>query len=874
MCRKLILLLIVFGVIAGLSSVASALPLIGEVVRSGGNSDTRDPIGFFDGSTPPLPTQAGGWTDGNYCFSDRTYTWANTPDEVDGAEYVRTFNTDKSSSVTYTVTFPIGATVLLTCDDRFDPPQDYVDNIVRDFAAPGEFTDTGWDVHVFGDSDPPGRQLSVYSAPVEQGTYVFHDQDSGSNNFYIIGALYPPVPVRKAYSPDPEDGSRTLPTGEVVGGYYMLLQFTAGYGATTHTAYFSDVEQEVIDRNLAVCLEDPPYPEMFETGYYVGLDDENIPEFARTPLDRGVTYYWVVDESNDTAAYPGDVWSFTIASEEAWGPTPEDGAELVSTNGTMTWNLGDLDPTGLTLTYDVYIGTDATAVADANVYDNPSVPEYMGYVGTESYDYADLDPETEHFWRVDTKLAITRPPFTPTITPGVVWSFTTGPPGIGGILREWWTGITGTAIADLTSDPRYPSSPDGSEIVDIFEGPTDVLNDYGSRIHGWLYVTQTGDYTFWIATDDNGELWLSTDMNPANASLISTTGSGGTGWADVRQFDDPDVTPSGPIHLEAGNMYYISGLMKEGGGGDNIAVAWECLDNGLDREVIPGSHLIPYAPVVAENPDPADRSPDAPLNVTLSWTAGIDQSTDTPYTTQHVYLGSDPVAVANATTASPEYMVSGPTGPNEYGPLSLSYYDQVYWRIDGVVASSGTVEYPGAVWTFQALPDPAQIPDANLKLWLKFEDDVLDSSGHGRHGTEMGGPTYVSGSDGQAIHLDGIDDWVEIEYGVGISGADPRTIAGWAKATTTAITVWTNIFGFTAPSAAGLHFDIEIVGDTDSTTAGFYGLHMNGDEYNILACDLEWHHLAATYDGTTVYMYAQGSRWPPSGQHRVLPRIG
>ena len=90
------------------------------------------------------------------------------------------------------------------------------------------------------------------------------------------------------------------------------------------------------------------------------------------------------------------------------------------------------------------------------------------------------------------------------------------------------------------------------------------------------------------------------------------------------------------------------------------------------------------------------------------------------------------------------------TGPNEYGPLSLSYYEQVYWRIDGVMSASGTVDYPGAVWTFKAIYDPGQVADPNLKLWYRFEDNVLDSSGHGRNGTEVGGPTYVDGADSLA----------------------------------------------------------------------------------------------------------------------------
>ncbi|MHC4744490.1 MAG: LamG domain-containing protein, partial [Planctomycetota bacterium] len=597
--------------------------------------------------------------------------------------------------------------------------------------------------------------------------------------------------VRRATGPNPADGSNAAPD-YYEDNVYMVLDYVPGYGATTHTAYFSDNFDDVNDRSSEHSLGSvPPWPALSEHAFVVGYDDPGIPEYARPPLVGGKTYYWCIDEFDGTDTWPGKVWSFTVMPKQAWGPTPADGEELVPPGGTMTWNLGDQDPTGYSLSYHVYIGTDSSAVAGVATGDTAS-PVYAGTVDTESFDYSDLEAETEHFWRVDTVLTMIRPPFLPTITKGDVWSFTTGPKGIGGILREWWNDIGGTdAIADLKNDPNYPANPDGSEIVDLFEGPTNIADNYGSRLHGWLYVQNTGYYTFWIATDNEGELWLSTDMTPGNARLVSYIYGA---WAGSRQFDDPDVTPSAPIHLEGGNMYYISGLMKEGAGGDNIAVAWEGPDSGGSREVIPGRYLKAYVPVMAENPHPAHRSRDADLDVTLSWDAGLDESTDSPYATQHVYVGSDPVAVANATTSSDEYM-GGPSGPNEYGPLSLDYLENVYWRVDGVSAESGTVVYPGSVWTFRATYDLGSVCDPNLKLWLAFEDDVLDSSGYARDGTAYGGPTYTDGVEGQAILFDGIDDYVNIEVPTGISGDAPRTIAGWAKASTTAISDWATVFG-------------------------------------------------------------------------------
>jgi len=633
--------------------------------------------------------------------------------------------------------------------------------------------------------------------------------------------------------------------------YYMILDYTPCAGAVSHTGYFSDNKADVDDRDPAHCLGSPPWPTIDEDAFVVGYDDPGIPEFARAPLVIGTTYYWCVDSWDGTRylpPYTWNTWSFTPIPRNTWGPNPADGEECVSIDSTCTWHLGDQDTTGYTLSYNVYCGTDEAAVA-AIATGSTIAPLYRGNVATATINLTGLEPETEYFWRVDTKLRRTVPPFPSTYTKGDVWSFSTGACCCGGILREWWTGIPGSSIADLTNDPNFPDNPDGREILSTFEGPTNVMDHYGSRLHGWLSVTRTGEYTFWIAADYRAELWLSADSNPANAALIAYIVSS---WGPCEW----DVYPgtSNPILLDGGRRYYISALMVENTGDDHIAVAWQGPDSGGVREVITGRHLEPYVPVFARNPYPPDRSAEIPLDVTLSWTAGIDQSTDSYYTRQDVYVGSDPVAVAEATTASPEYM-GGPTGPNEYGPLSLSYYEKVYWRVDGVEDASGTVSYPGAVWTFKAAYDPGEVCDPNLKLWLKFENNALDSSGRGNDGTEIGGPTYVPGTDGQAIHLDGIDDYVDMEYGIGISGTEPRTIAGWVKADTSAIPDWTNIFGFTGPSGNGRHFDIEVVGDTNSTTAGWYGVYMYGDEYDILPCDIEWHHLAAIYDGTNVYFY-------------------
>lgn len=164
--------------------------------------------------------------------------------------------------------------------------------------------------------------------------------------------------------------------------------------------------------------------------------------------------------------------------------------------------------------------------------------------------------------------------------------------GQGNLLREWWNGIGGVALSGLTSSPRYPDSPDGSDLITSFETPTNIANDYGTRVSGYIHAPVTGEYTFWIASDDNGELWLSTDDDPSNVSRIAHV----PGWTTSRQWTKYPEQRSAQISLEAGERYYVDALFKEAGGGDNLAVSWQY--PGQSQIVIDGAHLSLYSPPV------------------------------------------------------------------------------------------------------------------------------------------------------------------------------------------------------------------------------------------------------------------------------------
>ena len=170
---------------------------------------------------------------------------------------------------------------------------------------------------------------------------------------------------------------------------------------------------------------------------------------------------------------------------------------------------------------------------------------------------------------------------------------TPGPPRPvpGTIGREEWAKVPGTAVSDIP----LAQPPTTTGVLSSLEGPTDVADNYGDRIRGFLIAPQTGDYRFWVAGDDNCEFWLSPDEDPAHKQRLAYV----PGWTPTRQWTWYAAQASAPVALVAGQRYYLEVLHKEGGGGDNVAVTWQRPDGTGYGVPIPGAFLTPYAPVTS-----------------------------------------------------------------------------------------------------------------------------------------------------------------------------------------------------------------------------------------------------------------------------------
>ena len=186
------------------------------------------------------------------------------------------------------------------------------------------------------------------------------------------------------------------------------------------------------------------------------------------------------------------------------------------------------------------------------------------------------------------------------------------------------------------------------------------LDDYQSRIKGFIQVAVTGNYKFAMASDDGSEFWLSSDAMPTNkALLLKNAGYQGT------------LTTAANANrtFEAGKIYYFEVLHDEGGGGDFVQVAWSKPGDGANTFTdIPAANLMRFgmnfAPTLNAIIDPA------PVNVgagtqTINLTGISDGNSETVQNLTITATSSNPAIVSN--------LVVNPANLTTQTTASLSY---------------------------------------------------------------------------------------------------------------------------------------------------------------------------------------------------------
>ncbi len=160
----------------------------------------------------------------------------------------------------------------------------------------------------------------------------------------------------------------------------------------------------------------------------------------------------------------------------------------------------------------------------------------------------------------------------------------------GGLTRQVWNNIGGTSIPDLTGHPSYPNSPSSAGVITSFQGPTNIGNNYGTRIRGYLVAPETGTYTFTVTSDDASAVYLSPNAEQIHKQLICSV----PGNTLAAEFNKYVTQTSVALQLLAGAHYYVELLHKEGSSNDHFAVYWQTPSNS-NRTIVPGSALVQWA---------------------------------------------------------------------------------------------------------------------------------------------------------------------------------------------------------------------------------------------------------------------------------------
>lgn len=294
----------------------------------------------------------------------------------------------------------------------------------------------------------------------------------------------------------------------------------------------------------------------------------------------------------------------------------------------------------------------------------------------------------------------------------------------GFLKHEVYLNIPGVSVFDLFGSTKFPGSPDESNFLTAFDTRTvyadDSHDNFGARITGWITPTETGEYEFFLRSDDGAELQLSTDDNPANLQFIAEE----TDCCDAfLEASTGDLATSLPINLRAGQSYAIQVVQKEGGGGDYAQVAWRKVGDSTAAAAltpIPGAFL--STAIVPKGSITVDRQP---ANATVQ--EGRKGKFSVGITTTH-----GPVLVQWQLNGS---NIAGAVGESvEIGPVSLADSGtkiKAQISIPGATATTAEVAMAVVPDTFPPVPSAgALLKNGNQEVGITF-DEAVDAANLG-----------------------------------------------------------------------------------------------------------------------------------------------
>lgn len=378
----------------------------------------------------------------------------------------------------------------------------------------------------------------------------------------------------------------------------------SGLSATNITATSLTVNWNASSDNVSVTGYD-----VYQNGIKINAGLISGLSFAVTGLTQATAYNFTVvawDGSGNQSATANLLTVTTLDAQAPTAPTGLSSSGLTATTVNLNWTAS----------------TDNIAVAGYDVYRN-GVKINASLLSGTTYSVTGLSASTNYSFYVQARDAANNISASSNAI-SVTTPAATGCTGTGAISFQRWNNVTGTAVSNLTSIAGYPNNPSATGTLTSFEVPTNSADNYGIRVYGYICPPTTGSYTFWIASDDNAELWLSTSSNSSNKTRIAYH----TQWTNSREWNKYTTQKSAAITLTAGQVYYVEALMKEGSQGDNLAVGWAKpgQTTTAPSEVIPGSQLLAQlpdtqAPAIVTN---LTGTQITSVSFTLNWSASSD----------------------------------------------------------------------------------------------------------------------------------------------------------------------------------------------------------------------------------------------------------